>query len=248
MLATNDITDNYLWGAVSRPLNRYVYSSVNASDFKNLPMYRCPCDVGYPKFDPVDWGGPGELDAPPEAAGIPNYDMLGNSYRVNTCGVIWINGPMAFQAYVVSAEGHQASVIEQPSRTAMYAEPLFYFWSRQQPGVTPAPEILLFPGWHKRIMADNVSFCDGSARTVRVDRLSEFDANTLQQMNYTQAFDWATFLRRGKNWQTDCYPAPGALIVTYTNAGTPLNAALIAEVQGYAGWPFQNYRMNQPPD
>lgn len=248
MLAPNDTTDNYMWGAITRPLNKYIYTALNSADFKNMPMYRCPCDVGFPKFNPADWGGVNSLDAPPEAAGMPMYDIMGNSFRINTCGLVWINGAMAVGAFTVGAEGHQSSVIEQPSRTVSFCEPLFYFWSRQQPGSTPNPEVLLFPGWHKRIMSDDVAFCDGSAKTARINQLAVPEQTLLDQMHYTPDFPWYYFMRRGKTWQTDCFPAPGGFILVYNNANAVFDSSLLGLVRSYTGWPFENYRVNQPPE
>ncbi len=238
--------DDYLWGAPTRPLNRYLYTEVDTSDFKKMPMFHCPSDVGYPVIDAAAWGGEGDIDAPPQSAGIPCYDYLGNSYRVNTCGVIWIGGSLSRGDMSVGAKGHASSAIENPSRVALYCEPLFYFWSRNAPGSNPDMEALMIPGWHKKMVSDNVIFADGSARHTKVETLNEWDDQTLRAMNYTTGFDAYAFLRRGRTWQTDCYPAPGAVTRTFADSGDPLWRAedMIA---GLTGWPFDNYTMNQPP-
>jgi len=242
---------HWKWGAASRPLNRYVYGDMSEGDFKNLPMYRCPSDIGYPEFNPDDWGGLGNVDCHPKSALIPCYDMLGNSYRVNTCGLVWLNqwsqggtSPQYKGFFSVGAEGHASSAIEYPGRTVLYPEPRFYWWSRQDPGTTPNVEKLLFPGWHKMIMGDNVSYCDGSARLTKVDLLAEWDQKTLDDMNYTPDFDPFYFLRRGRTWQTDCYPSPGALGKVFLPSGQAYSGVGVSQ---YSGWPFDNYTTNLPP-
>jgi prepilin-type N-terminal cleavage/methylation domain-containing protein len=243
------MTDDYLWGAPSRPLNRYIYGDIDSADFKNLPMFHCPADTGYPDFDIALWGGNEmNIDAPRQASGIPCYDYLGNSYRINTCGMIWIGGPLALGSLSVGAEGHAASGIENPARVALYCEPLFYWWSRQEPGSTPNPERLMFPGWHKKIMSDNVIFADGSARTVKVDELAEWNQEDLENMGFSpQFFDqWHYFLRRGRTWQTDCYPSPGAVTKTFADTGC-VSLWQPTMIEGYTGWPFDNYTQNNCP-
>ena len=142
-----------IWAAHRRPLNKYIYGSVDQADSENLGMYRCPSDTGYPLN--AQW----IQDCPPEACEIPLYDMLGNSYRINTCGLAWIPNNGSFTSAVW---GHTSSSIVSPSRVVLYSEPLFYNFSRQDIGENP--ELVPIAGWHKKIMSDNVVYCDGSAR------------------------------------------------------------------------------------
>lgn len=238
--------DDYRWGAPTRPLNRYIYGEVDVGDFARMPMYRCPADAGYPQFDAAQWAEENQ-DAPPQSAGVPCYDFLGNSYRVNTAGVIWKGGSLALGDLSVGAAGHSNSAIENPSRVALYCEPLFYWWSRQSPGETPDPEQLMFPGWHRKVMADNVAFADGSARNTRVDRLANWDQADLEAMSFSPQYidQWHFFLRRGNTWQTDCYPSPGALTRTYSDNGVSLLPPSVLD--GLSGWPFDNVTENQSP-
>ena len=227
---------NGLWTANTRPLNKYVYGDLADSDDKKMDLFRCPSDTGYPDSEWVQ-------DSPPEAAEIPCYDFLGSSFRINWAGMVWLTGAQRIGSFSVGAWGHNASVLESAARIAMYSEPLFYNFSRQDGSWNP--DLLPIPGWHKRIMSDNVIYCDGSARTTKVDEQSEFDQQTLDAMNYTPNFPVYYFLRRGSTWQTDCYPAPGALIRCFSIYGqdqTPRPSDL-----GYTGWPFDNYQMNFPP-
>ncbi|MGD8453416.1 MAG: DUF1559 domain-containing protein [Phycisphaerae bacterium] len=230
-----------IWAAHTRPLNRYVYGDIDQADSKKLEMYHCPSDKGYPDND--RW----VQDAPPDCAEIPLYDMLGNGYRINTCGLGWTQGNQDAGSVSVSAWGHAASTVDNPSRTVLYSEPLFYNFSRQESGEDPT--LVPIEGWHRRVMSDNVAYCDGSGKMTRVDQLSKFDGVTIGAMNVTRAFDWTYFLRRGRTWQTDCYPSPGALIQIYNpNGSLFFDAAGYIATSGYRGWPFDGIRANTSPN
>jgi prepilin-type N-terminal cleavage/methylation domain-containing protein len=256
-----------LWGAMHRPLNRYIYGEMTANDRFKVPMYQDPADVGYgySRQDASSTGDEGEhqFDAPPDSADIPCYDYLGNSYRVNTAGVVWgaqgaaggegASFPSLRGSLNVGVEGHAASSIENASRVPMYCDPLFYWWSRQDPNAPPIDEKMLI-GWHKKIMSDNVVFCDGSARQTKVETLDEFDVDTLNKMNFSkdpqdQQNPWS-FLRRGRTWQTDTYPAPAALIKTYDINDLKrclFDASQMQYLASKKGWPFDSYTVNRPP-
>ena len=226
------------WGARTRPLNKYIYGDIESADFKKLDMFHCPSDAGYPDSQWVH-------DAPRECADIPLYDMVGNSYRWNSAGLVWLSGSLRVGSFSVAVYGHTSSAIDSPSRLAMYSEPLFYNFSRQG-GLIGDPSMIPIPGWHKKIMSDLVCYADASARMTRVDKTAEWDTLTLQKMNYTSNFPPYYFLRRGRTWQTDCYPSPGAIINVYSPSGslmTPNPGAI-----GYTGWPFTNYQSNLPPN
>jgi len=65
-------------------------------------------------------------------------------------------------------------------------------------------------------------------------------------MNFSPQFmhNPYVFLRRGATWSVDTYPAPGALIVTFADAGCqPLGQMW----QGLTGWPFDNHTTNECP-
>ena len=233
LLMDQDEGGKAAWQAFKRPLNRYVYGDIDLADMKKLEMFHCPSDTGYP--NDTKW----IRDCPPSAFEIPLYDMLGNSYRINTCGLVWLVGG----SFSVGSKGHASSTVENPSRVVLYSEPLFYNMSRQEINSDPTRVPLM--GWHRKVMSDNVAFCDGAVRMTRVEKLSEFDSATLQGMNYTTNFEWNWFLRRGKTWQTDCYPSPGAAINKYDKSGGQVSPSI--GNSGYRGWPFDNYRENTPP-
>ena len=78
--------EDYLWGAPTRPLNRYVYGDVDAVDFDKMPLYHCPADVGYPEYDAGEWGGKGNIDAPPQSARLwRGITMGGMMARLRHC-------------------------------------------------------------------------------------------------------------------------------------------------------------------
>lgn len=231
--------DTGIWAARTKPLNRYIYTAVDQGDSKKMELYHCPSDTGYPD-------SPWVQDAPPQAINIPLYEMLGNGYRINVCGCVWLQGSsMQVASFSVGAWGHTASSLEGPSRVVMYSEPLFYNFSRQDG--TWNPEMMPTAGWHKKMMSDNVGYADGSAKMTRVDKLAEFDQDTLNQMNITTSFATYYFLRRGRTWQTDAYPSPGALILVYTPAGTLAWPTWSQTIGAYTGWPFTNYKLNELP-
>jgi len=225
---------NGFWVASTRPLNLYAlgWQKTQETPFE---VFHCPADVGYPDADWVQ-------DAPREVAGIPCFDFLGNSYRVNTCG-IGFGSPQSIQAEFLSAPvGHRASSIaSRLSETVLYAEPLFYNGSRTEHW-NPPPD---FVGWHGQFRADQVVFCDGSAALRRLDPFRVFSRQELEQMNFSIDFidEPEAFLRRGPSYQMDCYPTPGARIDRYRPNGTPLLPGPL----GYTGWPFDGYQQNVPP-
>jgi prepilin-type N-terminal cleavage/methylation domain-containing protein len=238
------------WGAPTRPLNRYMYGDIGSREVSRLPMFHCPSDAGYYYvWDPSISSDPGDYDFPLESANIPCYDYLGNSYRVNTCGVLWTSGESLMRGTLsVGAKGHASSAIESPARVPMYSDPLFYWWSRQAIDA-PALDERMTMGWHKKVMSDNVVFCDGSGRQTKVDSLDEFDEETLRGMNFSPDYisSYMLFLRRGRTWQTDCYPSPGALTKVYSDQ-PPYTCLWDPSLLGSAhGWPFDNLTENNSP-
>jgi prepilin-type N-terminal cleavage/methylation domain-containing protein len=253
------------WGAPWRPLNRYLYGDVGATEVTKMPLFHDPGDVGYVYVQSPGAADPDavedrEIDFPKPMADVPCYDWLGNSYRINTCGAVYGAGGgspgaegagiVSVSAYLTSGpEGHLASQLESPGRVPMYSDPLWYFWSRQTADCPPLDQKMLV-GWHKGIMSDNVLYCDGSARQTKVDKLDDFNPDDLDAMNYwtnhRDPDDIRMFLRRGRTWQTDTYPAPGALTMSWAWTGTH---ACLFDPSGVTdtGWPFDGFIMNQKP-
>jgi hypothetical protein len=221
------------WGANHRPMNLYIYGSIDDTDEKGMKVYRCPSDEGYPDSEWVQ-------DAPPDVFGVPCFDYLGNSYRLVVAGYVGgANGPVLDYYMSIAPWGHRMSSLVDTGKLAMYSEPMWYNFSRRQARVNP--DLLPIRGWHNKKMTDNVAFADGSARSVRVDELSEWDPDVLAQMNITPQRPWDWFLRRGSTWRTDCYPTVGAFIRIRDG-----NGGWRAELPGFAGtgWPANGYQDN----
>lgn len=227
-----DIEDNPLgsdrWQAKSRPLNKYVLGTIDQSDRKNLEMYHCPSDTGYPLHKFI-------ADAPRELEGLPLYDILGNSYRVNVAGYFWLgSGGGASGQFSVGVWGKAMSKLSETGKIAMYCEPIFYNASRQL-AVSPADDALV--GWHRSSMTDNVAFADGSARSTRAIQMNQWPTALLTQMNVATDNPWWYYLRRGDTWRTDTYPTGGSLIVMRTPAGARVTPAAPPPAQA-SRWPY----------
>ncbi len=227
------------WRANTRPLNRFALGTAEQSDSKSMELFHCPSDSGYPQH-------PFIRDAPVQVADIPLYDLVGNSYRINVAGLFWAGAGNGFNgAFSVGAWGHKFSTLQDTGKLAMYTEPIFYNASRVY--TTPGDPGIV--GWHKKLMADNVSYCDGSARNTRAIQLVAWPNQLLTDMQYTDpngGLDWTWFLRRGDTWKTDCYPTPGARIVVRTPAGAVVTPQIQTAIPANAinRWPFRAFQDN----
>jgi hypothetical protein len=130
----------------------------------------------------------------------------------------------------------------------MFSDPRWYWWSRPTSNPVPLDDKLLI-GWHKKIMSDNVAYCDGSVRITRVETLDEFPSEILERMNVCTDYDANMFLRRGRNWQTDTYPAKAALTVSYEWRSSDHRPFLSSrdELSAHRGWPFDSFSENANP-
>lgn len=227
------------WGTPTRPLNQYA----------DLEAFHCPADTGYPAFDPADWGGSGNMDSPPQMAGIPCWDFLGNSYRGNTLGftlTYWGTSPKWKAMFDSGPKGHAVSLIENPSRITLYCDPIFHTVARQLSGSLPLPPIDPITGWHGQLMADNVAYCDGSARMTEIGELYEWDLEELDEIGLGDDYGPRYFLCRGPTWQMDSYPAPGALIrVFHYISGVSLISPEAWDSYCRPGWPFDRHTINE---
>ena len=232
------------FGTRTRPLNRWCYPSLSEALGRaptGSAVFRCPADTGYPDSEWI-------YEAPRAAAGIPHYDMLGNSYRFNTIGLAWAGGGGSASGFFTSGpEGHTASSIASPMpETVLYCDPMFYCFSREgENGYGPDP----IPGWHGELMSDNVAYCDGSARLTRVGELYEFSDEELDEMNHADPMgghNWSWFLLRGPTWRMDCYPTPGAQIRIYNHGGQCVTPDVSPWLLDF--WPWQDYQYNPPPE
>jgi hypothetical protein len=224
--------DNGFWAGRTRPLTNYLTANQTADP----TVFRCPADTGYP--DEPLWN----LNAPATAYDIPLFDMLGNSYRHNSLGLVWTRGSGARGHFDPGVFGHRLSSIASPlNETVLYYDALFHALTRPENRPPWGPQDPI-RGWHGQWLRDNVAYADGSARTTKVGKLEEFTQEQLQQMGYTQSFRWEWFLRRGHRWQMDSYPSPGALIRMFTPEGQN-----VTTTPRWTGWPFDNFQSNDPP-
>jgi prepilin-type N-terminal cleavage/methylation domain-containing protein len=237
------------WAAEFRPLNNYLYTGkLLGEEARKAELYHCPSDTGYPEtgLPPAqDW----IHDCPSAARKIPCYDMLGNSYRYNPAGIFWYQYGFGARGYfTIGSFAHAISVLPDPGQLVLYTEPLFYNASYHP---EDDPDILPILGWHKKVMQDNVAFVDGSARLTKGDTLIDFTEQTLNDMNFRDhngGFSYQTyFLRRGRSWRTDCYPAPGAYVPILNADGYlayPTFRPCSPNLTAY--WPWKGYRTLRP--
>jgi hypothetical protein len=220
------------WTANHRPMNKYIYGELDAVDDTGMKVYRCPSDKGYYS----NW----VQDAPDDVKGVPCFEYLGCSYRMVVAGFLRPSGPTAFYYFSIAPWGHRMSSLVDTGRLAMYSEPMWYNFSRQDPAVDP--DLLPVRGWHNVRMTDNVAFADGSARSTKVDENIAWDPDAIDQMGVSRAvtnISW--ILRRGTTWRTDCYPTPGAFIrVRDGNGGWRATEPMWAGT----GWPLNGYEDN----
>ncbi len=217
------------WAARTRPLNTYLYNDLEGSDETDLALYHCPSDTGYPE-------NPLIVDAPADVSNVPCYDNMGNSYRYNFAGI----GAFGVGSVSVGPWGHRLSTLENTSKVTSIMEPQFYSMTIAAVS-NPIPPDLLLRGWHEAPMTSNVGYADGSARVAKAEDITAFDAEVLRKMKYTGDWRWETFLRRGNDWQMDCYPTPGAWIPLYPPGGDR------PYPWTYTGWPFTGLQMNMSP-
>jgi len=232
------------WGAKTRPMNKYMLSGgMTSADAKKMEQFHCPNDTGLPIELPVNYQN---RESSWASGGIPFYDTVGNSYRINVAGAVQPTGAGTRGAVSVGPWGHRLSSLLNSGRLVMYAEPTFYMMSRQEANLNP--EVVYVVGWHKKPITDQVSFVDGSARIANAQQLAGWSTQLLNEMRYRDpngGQDWRYYLRRGDNWQMDCYPTPAALVLRYTNTGTLVTPHIGQGLPG--GWPHTNIQNNMSP-
>ncbi len=231
--------DNGRWAAHTKPLNRYTYS-MEDSDSKDMPLYRCPSDQGFPD-SPFVHGVPVA-----ECHDIPCYDMIGNSYRFPLAGYYYPSGGGSNGEITVGPYGHRMSTLDNASRQTALMEPLFYSMVIQA-AVGGIPRELVLRGWHGAVMTSNVSFLDGSARATRVMDLANWDPEILHRM-HAAGVNPRTFLRTGDTWQMHCYPTPAAWIPKFANEGSgPPAISYQQALGGRTTWPYIGMQNNMKP-
>ena len=222
------------WLAKTRPLNKYVMGSNEDSDSKNMAMYQCPADGGYPDHPFIG-------DCPKSLAEVPTYDFLGNSYRINVAGYYFPGGGGGSNgSFSVGVLGKSYSKLTDTGKLAMYCEPIFYNASRVLGTIQNAPPMV---GWHKAVMKDNVGYADGSARSTLAVQMIDWPANLIADMQVATDNAWFYYLRRGDQWRTDCYPTPGSRIPMYNASGGTTMAATPQQAAQAGRWPYRGQNL-----
>lgn len=191
------------YGASQRPLNAYVPGEPGT-----YGIFHCPQDVGYPADIVID-------DSPAAQAGIPCWEGIGNSYRANLFSFTAAGGGMSPSAghFSVGPWGQALSTLFDPGRQVLVADPFFY--TEAWPGSYG------HWGWHGQWKADNVLFCDGSARLTSAETVVTGAASWKRSVSglASSHFDMPEIcsgsedsLVSGTTWRLDCYPTMGAVI------------------------------------
>lgn len=229
------------WAVQTRPLNRYMMQGLTEADTQRgaTEQYYCPSDTGYPnRPEWVDIQYLGNAEVYEKTL----FNISGNSYRMNTCGVLWLAGTNPVAGISAGPWGSKLSKLTEPAKLILYAEPLFYVMTLPAPNLDPNLAPLV--GFHKKIMTENLAMVDGSGRTTRVGRLATWAQQELQAMNFATGMDptGLLFLRRGSNWRTDSYPTAGSRIRAFNAAGQDYtNMTLLTQ---YQQWPFRPFQDN----
>lgn len=220
-------TGNYHWkvyAAKYRPLNQYIYPSINDNDRFSMPLYQCPSDVGYPLDSPTV--GLVVDDMSRLARRIPCYDGIGNSYRGSFASIGVRNGRRWF---TIGPAGHRLSSLQNTSDTIWFGDPIFF---NMIGNFLTSQTYLDFYGWHKKKGIDNMAFVDGSCREAPVGQQQTWDQQTLNAMGAERA------PRRSDTWRLDVYPIGGAVLIRDRNDSAPT----------WAGdpnrWPVRGYQDN----
>lgn len=216
------------YGAKTRPLNRYMFSTIEDRETGQMEVYHCPSDRGYPD-------APATIidDSPRTNAERPCYDTLGNSYRGSlNC---FLNDVGAFS---IGPWGHRASTLPEPSRLILIGEPTFFNMIGLDNG-NSNPDPIVVMGWHRKPMIDNLIFCDGSARSVTA--AGRRDMTNDPRMVALVGSENAERISRGPSWRLDCFPTGGATIWGGTTFRRPFTGGIPGDK---TKWPFSNAQDN----
>jgi len=224
-----NLDDASPFAAATRPLNRYLFTSLGAADSREMKLYRCPSDAGYPAHPDID-------DSPAENAERACYDTLGNSYRASLFGIF----PLASEAYdgafSVGPWGHMLSSIPEPGRVPAFGEPRFFNMIGLDNGVAN-PDPVIAVGWHKQWMQENVAYCDGSARATRAAGHRTVQREVAEAQMATGP-NW-DLISRGPSWRFDLWPTPGARIWAADPTSQLWNPGYTAQPdEAWRYWPF----------
>ena len=138
--------------------------------------------------------------------------------------------------------GHRVSSLQDTGKLVIYSEPLFYAFTLQAPS-GPDPDTIMLRGWHNKRMTDNVTFTDGSARSITVGDRPEIEASAATRMHVFTVLPQYYVLRRGRHWRMDCYPVTGAWIRFKDGNGGWIMPELPGNYNGQ-GWPTDGVQQN----
>ncbi|MGE0480965.1 MAG: hypothetical protein AB7Q17_10890, partial [Phycisphaerae bacterium] len=207
-----------------------LYGGISESDEKNLKLYQCPSDQGYPDHPDID-------DSPPSNANRSCYDTLGNSYRGSLNSFINDTG-----AFAIGPWGHRASTLRDTGRQILIGEPTFFnMIGRDDQQAVDDPVLVI--GWHKKFMTDNLAFADGSARASQATGRKNFETDTQAQQAMGITAAAARVITRGPTWQFDCWPVPGARIWGNVAQWGPPSWSAISFL-GVNSWPIAGAQRN----
>lgn len=232
------LDDSGTFAAATRPLNRYIFTSIGAADAREMKLFRCPSDAGYPAHPDID-------DSPAENAERACYDTLGNSYRASLFGVF----PLATEAYdgafAVGPWGHTLGSIPEPARVPVYGEPRFFNMIGLDNG-DANPDAVIALGWHKQWMQENVAYCDGSARATRATGHQSVERE-VAETRMAVGPNW-DLISRGPSWRFDLWPTPGARVWAYDPANQLWNPGYTAHPEErWRYWPYLGAQDNLRP-
>jgi prepilin-type N-terminal cleavage/methylation domain-containing protein len=217
------------WAARTRPLNRYIYGDIMQADAREMKLFRCPSNRGYPDHVDID-------DSPAENADRPCYDTLGNSYRASLFGIFPLRSEPYVGAFAIGPWGHRLSTIPHASQVAAFGEPRFFNMIGLDNGV-PNPDPVVATGWHGQWMVDNLAFCDGSARPTRATGHETVDEE-VARAKMAVGNNW-DLISRGPGWRFDLWPTPGARIWAHDPNDAMWNAPYSGQPNDrWKTWPF----------
>lgn len=222
------------WAARTRPLNRFLFSEINAGDEKQLKLFECPSDRGYPESIDID-------DSPLQNAERRCYDTLGNSYRASLYGVFSPDHEAYSGAFAIGPWGHRLSTIENASLTIAFGEPTFFNMIGLDNGVVN-PDPVVATGWHGQFMVDNLALCDGSARSARATG-HEAVEEPIARKQMSLGENWG-LISRGPGWRFDLWPTPGAKIFAADPTDLTWNPPYSGFGERAKTWPFRNAQDN----
>lgn len=200
-------TSGAAYARATRPLNRYALDGTGPEDADvALTVFRCPADSGYPVTLAF-------AHAPPAAAAIDCFDMLGNSYRANLHALYRDNG----EALSLGPWGLGLSRIPAPASTVTFFDPLVLEFTAPPAAAAPPdsdaphsrPTADAPKGWHNQRRGDPAAFVDGHVELLKDMQPQPPPADATAKLARANA----GLLLRGDRWVFDAFPSPATAIL-----------------------------------